>query len=291
MSQVWTIKAALEWTVGYLSRNGISDARLSAEWLMAEVTGLRRIELYVNYDRPLSMGEREVLRTYVKRRAAGEPLQYITGEVGFRHIAIKVKPGVLIPRPETEVLVSEALKCFAADEEFLAVDLCTGSGCIACSLAYEHPACHVLAGDIAPEAISLTNENVQALGLEAQVRVFQGDLGGAIPSEYLGRIQLVVSNPPYIPTAELSALNREVAQYEPRLALDGGASGNVVFERLASWAIIALAPGGYLAVELHETCLSAAKAYAVSLGYSRAKVVNDLVGKPRVLVAQKPVLA
>ena len=106
---VWTIKAALEWTQGYLARKGDENPRLSAEWLLAEATGLRRVELYVNFERPLSMEERDILRGYVSRRGAGEPLQYITGEVAFRHIAVKVRPGVLIPRPETEVLVSEAL--------------------------------------------------------------------------------------------------------------------------------------------------------------------------------------
>ena len=106
---MWTIKAALEWTQGYLARKGDENPRLSAEWLLAEATGLRRVELYVNFERPLSMEERDILRGYVSRRGAGEPLQYITGEVAFRHIAVKVRPGVLIPRPETEVLVSEAL--------------------------------------------------------------------------------------------------------------------------------------------------------------------------------------
>ena len=106
---VWTIKAALEWTVGYLERKGDENPRLSAEWLLSEATALRRIELYTNFERPLSLDERDLLRGYVTRRGKGEPLQYITGEVGFRHIAVKVRPGVLIPRPETEVLVSEAL--------------------------------------------------------------------------------------------------------------------------------------------------------------------------------------
>ena len=108
-NDIWSIKAALDWTVGYLERKGDENPRISAQWLLAEACGLSRIELYTRLDQPLSMGERDVLRGYVTRRGQGEPLQYITGEVGFRHISVQVRPGVLIPRPETEVLVSEAL--------------------------------------------------------------------------------------------------------------------------------------------------------------------------------------
>lgn len=285
MDSIWTIKAALDWTQDYLARKGIDNPRLSTEWLLSEATGLSRIELYVNFERPLTTGERSVLREYVKRRAAGEPLQYITGEVGFRHIAVKVKPGVLIPRPETEVLVSEALRPFSAGQAFLAADICTGSGCIACSIAHERPESHVMATDIAPAAVSLANENVSTLGLGNQVEVFLGDLGDAVPAAYLGSFDLVVSNPPYIPTSVLQTLDAEVTQFEPRLALDGGSDGNFVFRRLASWAQSALAPGGLFAVELHETCLQSAKQYVEHLGFKQVSIVNDLAGKPRVLSA------
>ncbi|WP_367178828.1 class I SAM-dependent methyltransferase, partial [uncultured Slackia sp.] len=122
MAEVWTIKAALDWCRGYLERKGDENPRLSAEWLLAEATGLRRVELYVNFDRPLTSEERDTLRDYVARRGAGEPLQYITGEVAFRHIAVKVRPGVLIPRPETEVLVSEALSLLPAPGRRHAID-------------------------------------------------------------------------------------------------------------------------------------------------------------------------
>lgn len=285
MPDIWTIKAALEWTDGYLARKGIENSRLSAEWLLSEATGLRRIELYTNFDKPLSIDERDVFRTYVKRRATGEPLQYITGEVGFRHIAVKVKPGVLIPRPETEVLVSEALRGFAPDQTFIAADICTGSGCIACSLAYERPNCHVLASDIASEAIELALLNINSLGLDSQIEVFQGDLGDAIPTEFLGSLDLVVSNPPYIPTAVIDMLSDEVVRHEPRLALDGGPDGNEPFRRLAQWARAALSAGGRLALELHETCLDDAKTYAESIGFRDVRIVYDLAGKPRVLTA------
>ena len=304
---VWTIKAALDWTVGYLERKGDENPRLSAEWLLSEATALRRIELYTNFERPLSLDERDLLRGYVTRRGKGEPLQYITGEAGFRHIAVKVRPGVLIPRPETEVLVSEALALLppacrpratdsrmtdaeaeallaaaqtgegtaaampedglgrrpgrsvgeapdgrlgrgagapnghsersaegaqpkdllqgraAERERLLVADLCTGSGCIACSIAYEHPLAHVVATDLAPEAVALASENVAALGLEGRVDVVACDLGEGVDPALLGAFDLVVSNPPYVPTAVMAEVPREVADFEPALALDGGA--------------------------------------------------------------------
>ena len=364
---VWTIKAALDWTAGYLERKGDESPLVSAQWLLSEATGLSRIELYVNFDRPLSPGEREVLRDYVARRGKGEPLQYITGEVGFRHITLKVRPGVLIPRPETEVLVSEVLAalpqanrprsaeflaelagifddeeagapsvaeqrpglsarpCDAQDElyeaedkealeheaeactssaesgltaeleseeqQLLVADICTGSGCIACSLAYEHPAVRVIATDIAPEAVALARENVSELGLAERVRVLQGDLGFCIPSRFIGRFDAVVSNPPYVPTAVLDDIPREVADFEPTLALDGGPDGLDLFRRLLVWAAQALKPGGFFACELHETCLDAAAEAARGEGFLNVRIVYDLAGRPRVLTCERPALS
>lgn len=340
-NDIWTIKAALDWTCGYLERKGDENPRLSAEWLLAEATGLRRIGLYANFDKPLSMDERDVLRGYVTRRGKGEPLQYITGEVGFRHIAVRVRPGVLIPRPETEVLVSEGLALLppaprprAASEDAagdapvavdsgerpplgglasadgapeasrsghdaaseggepafgpLVADLCTGSGCIACSMAYEHPLARVVATDIAAEAVDLARENVAALGLGDRVDVVLCDLGEGIDPALLGSFDLVVSNPPYVPTAVLDGIPREVADYEPALALDGGADGLDVFRRLLPFCRRALKPGGALAFELHEECLDAAAAAAEEAGFRQVRVVADLAGRPRVLTARMP---
>ena len=346
---VWTIKAALEWTQGYLARKGDENPRLSAEWLLAEATGLRRVELYVNFERPLSMEERDILRGYVSRRGAGEPLQYITGEVAFRHIAMKVRPGVLIPRPETEVLVSEALSLLppagrrvardsrigawegdlmraaeAADEEagedsnvfsqvasalgaedFLAADggaasdpaapetlfvadLCTGSGCIACSIAYERPDTRVIATDISPDAVALASENATALGLADRVRIVECDLAAGVPEAAIGKLHLIVSNPPYVPTAVMAEIPQEVAAFEPALALEGGADGLDVFRREIEWCRQALRPGGGCAFELHETCLDEAASLARAAGFVDVRIVADLAGRPRVLTARKP---
>lgn len=365
----WTIKTALEWTEGYLGERGDENPRLSAQWLLSEATGLSRMHLFVNYDRPLSEDERALLRDYVKRRGAGEPLQYITGEVAFRHITVKVRPGVLIPRPETEVLVSEVLAALpapgpreaqwnteaaaqereavealkkaveeasealsenqrSADEvrspndtvgggsgrpsssepapadeggltsapteevepagkNLLVADLCTGSGCIACSLAYEHPAIRVIATDIAPEAVELAKENVEALGLSDRVAVLQCSLGSGIGAKRLGTFDAVVSNPPYVPTAVLAEIPREVANFEPTLALDGGEDGLALFLPLAEWAASALKPGGILACELFEDHMDAAAAIAQAFGFTDICIVNDLTDRPRILLARK----
>lgn len=329
MSDVWTIKAALDWTVGYLERKGDENPRISAQWLLSEATGLSRIELYANFDQPLSLDERDVLRGFVARRGAGEPLQYITGEVGFRHITVQVRPGVLIPRPETEVLVSEALSLLppapkrvaadawaeealeaplseaaadSADErdasedvpdaqvsapELLVADLCTGSGCIACSIAFEHPLAHVVATDIAPEAVALAGDNARALGLDERVEVLAGDLGECVPSCMIGALDLVVSNPPYVPTAVLADIPREVADFEPELALDGGSDGLDVLRRLLPWCGAALKPGGAFAFELHEGHLDEAAALAREAGFQDVRIVRDLAQRPRVLTARK----
>ena len=360
MTDIWTIKAALDWTVGYLEGKGDENPRLSAEWLLSEACGLSRIELYVNFDRPLSMDERDVLRGFVTRRGRGEPLQYITGEAAFRHITVKVRPGVLIPRPETEVLVSvalallppahkrvaldstidawegdvlidaqtaaaeaaqgdeaenpeaiqqskQAIRAFLAGQNgeaaepaaqqqvpakprpLLVADICTGSGCIACSIAYERPDARLIATDIAPEAVALARENAEQLGLSGRVRIEQCDLGAGIPAAAIGRLDLVVSNPPYVPTAVLASIPREVADFEPALALDGGRDGNDVLRRLLPWTIQALRPGGGFAFELHETCLDQAAELARQAGFTQVKITNDLSQRPRVLSGRKPV--
>lgn len=336
----WTIKKALEWTEGYLADKGDENPRLSAQWLLSEACGLSRTQLFVNFDRPLSEDERGVLRDYVRRRGAGEPLQYITGEVAFRHINVKVRPGVLIPRPETEVLVSEVLAALptpgprdvawnpeAAEQEreavaavkkaleeagesvslsvggdlgrpssagmdetrksLLVADLCTGSGCIACSLAYEHPDVRVIATDVAPEAVALAKENAEALGLADRVAVLQCSLGSGIGEKRMGTFDAVVSNPPYVPTAVMAGIPREVADFEPALALDGGADGLDLFRPLAQWAARALKPGGVLACELYEGHMDAARAVAEQAGFVDVHIVDDLTGRPRVLVAKR----
>lgn len=319
---IWTVRRILEWIEGYLAQHGDAKARGAAQWLVAEALGVSRMQLFVDLERPLTSDERATLRDYTKRRAAGEPLQYITGTVDFRHITVKVRPGVLIPRPETEVLVSEALallppapkpqdeldaqlvRQFAelggelgeeldsepaseAPRELLVADICTGSGCIACSIAHEHPLARVVATDLSPDAVALARENAAALGLDERVDVLECDLAEGVDPALAGTFDLVVSNPPYIPTAVLAGLPEEVTAHEPSLALDGGPDGLAVFRRLLDWCTVALAPGGAFAFELHEDSLDDAAAEADYAGFSDVHIVRDLAGRPRVLTARK----
>jgi len=283
--QVWTVRAALDWTREYLAEKGDEHPRRSAEWLLSAATGFSRVELYAHHDRPLSPEERAVLREAVKRRAAGEPLQYVTGEVAFRHLVVKVRPGVLIPRPETEVLTGEVLDALRRLESPLVADVCTGSGCIALSLAQEHPGARVLAADISPVAVEVAAENAARLGYAERVSVFEGDLLGALPAEMLGTLDAVVSNPPYIPSADLAELPAEVAGFEPRLALDGGADGLDVYRRLLVEARAWLRPGGLLAVELDERRVRDAAQEALEW-YEEVRVVADLTGRDRIVTAR-----
>lgn len=336
MSDIWTVKRILDWIEGYLAEKGIENPRLSAQWLVSDALGCSRLELYMDLERPLTDAERDVLRGYTKRRGEGEPLQYITGKTDFRFVSLHIEPGVLIPRPETEVLVSEALTAlkdvtqenneasagslpsegeegFAEsmaleDEESLAgnmpievsavegvpeipeirvVDLCTGSGNIACSIAHELPHARVYATDISPTACALAARNAEALGLAERVHVLEGDLGQALPSELKQQVQLLISNPPYIPSAVLSSLDAEVTDYEPALALDGGVDGLDVFRRILLVADEYLCEGGVLALELFEEHLDSAARLAQESGFKGVRTAFDLAGKPRILIAQK----
>lgn len=171
-------------------------------------------------------------------------------------------------------------------KSLLVADLCTGSGCIACSLAYEHPDVRVIATDIASEAVALAKENAEALGLADRVAVLQCSLGSGIGEKRMGTFDAVVSNPPYVPTAVMAGIPREVADFEPTLALDGGADGLDLFRPLAAWAAGPEA-GGVLACELHEGHMDAARAVAEAAGFSDCRIVDDLAGRPRVLVARR----
>jgi release factor glutamine methyltransferase len=315
----WTIKAALEWTTNDLARSSEKNPRLAAQWLLCAATGFERIELYTRFDQPLSSEERAKLRQAIERRRAGEPLQYILGKAPFRHLDIKVRSGVLIPRPETEVLVDLVLKweqnsrgehCAPAENDnptprqpradsnssaccpARIIDLCTGSGCIALSLVHEHPSCHVTAIDIDPAAVTLAQENAATLAPDALSRltIQQGDLATELLSDSSNHaaFDVIVANPPYIPSAILSELPQEVAAFEPQLALDGGADGLDLFRRIVEQATILLKPGGLLAVELHEDTLDRAATIAKNAGFNQVEVHPDLTQRPRFLTAEKP---
>lgn len=276
MSDVWTVQRTMNWCVGYLENHADEHPRLSAEWLLSAATGLSRVELYAYYDRPLSEDERAVLRESLKRRGKGEPLQYVTGEAAFRHIVVKTAPGVLIPRPETETLVQLVLDHFAGREGFDALEVGTGTGCIACSLAKEADA-RVVATDVSDAAIACARRNVEAYGLAEFVELVHTDCVADVE----GSFDALISNPPYIPTAVMDELDFEVTGFEPHLALDGGPDGLDFFDRLLAEALPLVRAGGFFACELHETCLDEAAQRLAAAGAGQVTVTQDLTGRPR----------
>ncbi|MGI6591545.1 MAG: N5-glutamine methyltransferase family protein [Eggerthellaceae bacterium] len=339
--RAWTIRAMLSWCEGYLAKHHDPDPRASAQWLVGHATGLQKIELYLDLDRVLNSAELDFMRDAVRRRAKGEPLQYLTGSAPFRFITVEVEPGVLIPRPETEVLVSSLLDMLpkaprrvATDshpvdeiEEILAnqahaqsiapsdnededltdaasvtgddvgrsssgnqmlqiLEVGTGTGCIACALATERSDVEVTATDISPLAVDLARKNVRRLNVGDRVSVLECDLGAAIAPEAMGTFDALISNPPYIPTQVYQGLDIEVHDYEPRLALDGGADGLDFYRRLLPFAKDALKPAGAFCCELHEDCLSHAATLAEDAGFSDIAIIDDMAGRPRVLTAR-----
>ena len=384
-NETWTIRRCLDWTRDYLKDRGDERPRLSAEWLLSGVTGLSRTEIYVNFDKPMSSEELAAMHTAVVRRAKGEPLQYIIGETSFRTIDVMCEPGVLIPRPETELLVEEVLAyldrevigaALAAergrvelpwnaeveaalqaeiaaakekdeapvverelrDDDFdtledgegtietadgaegdadvlgaapveegefsegapaqdgesgqircaRVLEVGCGTGCISLSIASERSGrAQCVAIDIEPRAVDLSIRNRDALGISpADVDVRLGNLVSPLNRETeWGTFDVLVSNPPYIPSAVMGSLPHEVADFEPALALDGGADGLDIFRRLVNAAPHMLRPGGLLACELYEGHLDAAADLCRSAGMHDVRIVEDFTGRPRIVLA------
>lgn len=406
-NEIWTIKRCLEWTKEYLAERGEEHPRLSAEWLLCAATGLARIDLYMRMDETLDAAQLETMHAAVVRRAKGEPLQYITGSTQFRMVDVACAPGVLIPRPETEMLVEEVLNYLdaevlspeaaarqrvelpwndeveqarkaeaaladeraaaerraanltAADEAALGSDVLgsrayaeeladreaeeaaaqaaeveametpeperdeygiaiednadqeealeqhaaalapadprvarvlevgCGTGCISLSLAWErrgHVTC--TATDIEPRAIDLATKNRDALGLTSDEVTFSlTNLVSSIPREEWGTFDVLVSNPPYIPTDVMRSLPHEVKDFEPDLALEGGVDGLDIFRRLLNAAPYMLRSGGLFACELYEGALDAAAELCRQAGLSDVRIVRDLTDRPRIVRA------
>ncbi len=248
----WTILSILEWTRGYFRKHDIENPRLDAEILLAHSLGLQRIDLYLRYDQPLDADELAAYRQIVKRRAAREPVAYILGRKEFWGLDLAVSPQVLTPRPDTERLVASALAFLEsmADQKVLRVlDLGTGTGCIALALAHSFPPAQVIATDISPPALVVARGNIARHGLEDRIHLVAGP-GLEMFARACARFDLIVSNPPYIPTAEIERLEPEVRNYEPRGALDGGSDGLAAYRRIIPAAVGLLRTGGQLMVEI-----------------------------------------
>ncbi len=244
MAERWTVLKILQWTADYFAGKEIGSARLEAELLLAATLGLDRVGLYVNFERPLDAVELSSFRERVQRRAQREPIQYILGETEFWSLLFNVGPEVLVPRADTEVLVEESLARIEGSARVL--DVGTGSGAIAIALAHEKPEILVTALDCSEPALGVARNNAQRNGVADRVTCLLGDLA-SLPT---GPFEMIVSNPPYIPSGDWQTLMPEVRDYEPRLALDGGEDGLQAYRQLAVQAGQVLVPGGWLLVEV-----------------------------------------
>jgi len=244
LGETWTVLRILQWTAGHFAQKGIEGGRLDAELLLGDTLGLDRVGLYMNFDRPLTPEELGRFRQQVQRRAGREPLAYIQGETEFWSLPLRVGPDVLIPRPETEILVEEALK--RATPSSIVLDVGTGSGAIAVALSHELPGASVTGFDISPGALQVAAENARRNGVQGRLKWIAGDLA-RLPA---GPYDLVVSNPPYIPKGEMAGLMPEVGGFEPHLALCGGADGLDCYRHLARQAPGCLRSGGWLLLEV-----------------------------------------
>ncbi len=274
----------IAWAACYLEEKGIVKPRLNAELLLAHCTGRSRTELYAYPDEPVPAREKEDYAAAVWRRGAHEPLQYITGRKGFRHIELVVDRRTLIPRPETEMLAERAVQLLrAARGHPVVVDVGTGSGCIALSLARECPAAVVHATDISDGALAVARENARRLGPGGVASFHRGDLLDALDGELRGGVDLIVSNPPYIREDDFRTLPPEVREHEPHASLVAGPTGTEVHLRLMEQAPRWLAPGGRLLMEAGDGQVGGLCREAVRLGYAGAAALPDLNGKPRIV--------
>jgi release factor glutamine methyltransferase len=291
VEESWTILKILHWTTDYFKKHNVSEPRSSAEVLLAHVLSQDRLFLYLNYDRPMLPQELSAYRACVKRRVAGEPSQYITGTQEFWSLPLRVNPEVLIPRPETEVLVEAVLDFIRRDPAVEAnsaiLDLGTGSGAIAIALARELSGAKIVAVDLSMPALQLARENARFNQVEKQLQFVQADIFSGIPGAS-EKFDSIVSNPPYVSFAEFNQLPREIRDYEPRRALDGGPDGLTAVRHLIVKAPAILRRGGGLFLEM-----GAGQAETVSTLISKSQeyksfsILKDFSGIDRVMVAVK----
>jgi len=283
---VWTIKSILAWTTDYLAKKGVENPRADAQILLGHVLGYDKTYLAVNFAEQPSEADRGRFKELVQRRVAGWPVAYLVGRRGFYTLDFEVTPAVLIPRPDTETLVLEALTRLKPITQPAVLDLGTGSGCIAVTIAHEKKDARVTAVDVSPDALDVARRNAARNGVADRVTFLHGDLFAPLPAG--ATFDLVASNPPYIAHNEFATLQPDVRDHEPRGALDGGADGLAFYRRTAAGVGPFLKPGGRLLLEIGST--QEADVRGILAGQPELEVgptLKDLAGHPRVVSATK----
>ena len=287
-SETWPISKLLTWTTDFLRRRGSESPRLDAEVMLAHVLDWQRVQLYTHYEEEVGEAARTAFRSLVRRRAEGSPVAYLVGRKEFYSLPMEVSPAVLIPRPESEFVVVEFLEVARHLVQPRAVDVGTGSGCLAIACTYQHPSARFVAIDISAGALELARRNAEKHGVADRIDFRQGDL--LEPVSALGPFDVIVSNPPYIPSGDIPGLESGVRDYEPHAALDGGADGLRVVSRLIEQAAPLLRPGGHLILEIGSAQEEPVRALmAAQGGLKLAPTVYDLRKHPRVIRALRAV--
>ncbi len=286
---VWTLLEVLAPAADYLAAAGVDNARFDAECLLGKVLGMSRLDLYLQYERELSAGDRAGFRDLLKRRREREPLQLILGDIEFLGLEFTVRPGVFIPRPETEFFAEQVLARLnaefpAGDHACRALELGVGSGIIAVSLTAARSDLQIWASDVSTEALALAAENAERHEVSTRVD-FQEREG--LPVDNGGPVQLIVSNPPYVRLDEAESMAPEVARHDPAAALYGGEDGLEFYRLLATEAPKRLVPGGILAVEIGAEQGEAVQRLFASAGFDAVELIQDYSRRDRVVIALK----
>ncbi len=288
--QNWTIQKLLNWVVGYLADKDIDLPRLSAELLLSDVLGLKRIELYTNFDKPVTQQQLDRLHGLVKRAGRHEPIAYLLGKTEFYSLKFKVSPDCMIPRPETELLVDRAVEFLRSrNGEQSVCDLCTGSGCIAIAIAKNFADAGIIATDISKAALNIAAENLTVHNLEGRVQLLCGDLFEPIMQHLdAGKFDLIVCNPPYVSAAEFEKLGKNVKDYEPKLALFAGDDGLDIYRRIIEKVEAFLKPGAALMLEIGYAQGPAVKEMLEQANcFSKIAIEKDFNSNDRVVIATK----
>ena len=287
MTQAWTLLNLLNWTIQYFTEKEVESPRASAEILLSDTLGISRLDLYVRFEQPVMPEELACFRERIKRRVAGAPVAYIVGHKGFWKMTLAMTPAVLIPRPETERLIEEILSLFPDRTQKLSIlDLGTGSGAIALALAGEYEQASILAVDVSPEALAVAGQNLDRMGMADRVILRVSNWLEKVDSKE--RFDLIVSNPPYIPSTEIAHLQTEVREFEPKLALDGGLDGLRDIFYLLEKVPVYLVSGGYFLMETGSDQKKALEGFLKDRSeWKHIEFIKDYAGLDRIVVLQK----